>query len=115
YIYSMILFGVFPKYYFIAWGSIALLAPIGGYIVWYARGNGWIAAFCAAFPISLLLAEGYSFTYTFSIPRGFELFSAILLFMILPKNYLQRIRILPIVVIMFFIIKRFGLVNLLPW
>lgn len=114
YVYSMVLFGFFPKYYFIAWGSIALLSPIGGYAVWFARGNGWIAALCAAFPISLLLVEGYSFFYTLSVPRGFDIFSAVLLFIILPRNGFQRLRILPIVAFIFFLIERLGLLYFLP-
>lgn len=114
YIYSMVLFGFFSRHYFTAWGSIVLLSPIGGYVVWYARGDGWKAAFCAALPISLLLAEGYSFIYTFSIPRGFALFSAVLLFMIVPTSCQQRLRVLPIVSFIFFIIERFELMYLLP-
>ncbi|URT71441.1 hypothetical protein [Cytobacillus firmus] len=63
-LYSMILFGFFPKSQFIYWGSIALLSPVCGYTVWFARGAGWLAAFCAAVPISLLIGEGFSFIYT---------------------------------------------------
>ncbi|WHY77927.1 DUF6518 family protein [Neobacillus sp. WH10] len=114
YIYSMVLFGFFPKYYFIAWGSIALISPIGGYAVWYAKGNGWIAALCAAFPISLLLVEGFSFFYTLSIPRGFDIILAILLFIILPANHFQRLRMLPIVTGLFFLIEQIGLLYYLP-
>lgn len=61
YIFSMWLFGFFPTYYFIRWGLIALASPIGAYIVWFSRGNGWIAALCAALPISLLVSEGIRF------------------------------------------------------
>jgi hypothetical protein len=113
YIYSMVLFGFFPKYYFIAWGSIALLSPIGGYAVWFARGHGWISALCAAFPISLLLIEGYSFFYTLSISRGFNIISALLLVIILPRTNFQRLRILPIVAVIIFLIERLGLIYLL--
>jgi hypothetical protein len=121
YIYSMVLFGFFPKYYFIAWGSIALLSPIGGYVVWFSRGIGWLAALCAAFPISLLLVEGYSQVfYALSVPQGFDIFSAVtlglfdifssvLLFIILPKKGLQRLRILLIAAVMFFVIDHIGL------
>ncbi|MCM3706322.1 MULTISPECIES: DUF6518 family protein [Cytobacillus] len=63
YLYSMILFGFFPKSQFIFWGGIALLSPICGYAIWFARGEGWRAAFCAAMPISLLIGESFSFIY----------------------------------------------------
>ncbi|MFJ7728689.1 DUF6518 family protein [Neobacillus sp. NPDC097160] len=114
YFYSMMLFGFFPMNYFIAWASIALLSPIGGYVVWYAKGNGWRAAFCAALPISLLLVEGYSFFYTLSIPSGFDIVLAVLLFIILPANHFQRLRMLPIVTVLFFLMERFGLLYYLP-
>lgn len=114
YSYSTVLFEFFPKDYFIAWGSIALLSPLAGYAVWYAKGNGWFAAFCAASPISLLLVEGYSFFNMLSIPRGFDLILAILLFIILPANHFQRLRMLPIVTLLFFLIERLGAFNYLP-
>lgn len=114
YVYSAVLFGFFPRNYFIAWGSIALLSPIAGYVVWYAKGNGWRAALCASLPIGLLMVEGYSFIYTFPIPRGFDLFSAVLLFFILPANSFQRLRMLPILAVLFFLIERIGFLYYLP-
>jgi len=48
YIYSQVLFGFFPSYYFLRWGAIALVSPICAYIVWFSRGEGWGPAFCAA-------------------------------------------------------------------
>jgi hypothetical protein len=108
YFYSMELFGFFPKDYFIAWGGFALLSPVGGYAVWFAKGNGWIAALCAALPISVLLVEGYSFFYTFSIPQGVDIISAVLLFFLLPANHFQRLRMLPIVTVLFFLMERLG-------
>ncbi len=121
YIYSMVLFGFFLKYYFISWGSIALFSPIWGFFIWYARGNGWIAALCAAFPISFLLIDGWFFfrtltipLYHMSIPTGFTLLSGILLFIILPNDNLQRLRILPFVMILYFVIKFLDVWSYLP-
>ncbi|ETI69989.1 DUF6518 family protein [Neobacillus vireti] len=114
YFYSMVLFGFFSMDYFITWGGIALLSPIGGYAVWYAKGNGWIAALCAALPISLLLVEGYSFFYSFGIPKGFDIISAVLLFFLLPANHFQRLRMLPIVTMLFFLIERLEVLYYLP-
>lgn len=112
YTYSMVLFGFFPKYYFLAWGSIAMLSPIGAYIVWYSRGNGWPAVLCASIPIAVLLVEGHSFLYTFSISSAFDLLSAVLLLVIMPKSKLQRVRLLPVLILMFYIIKQFDLIRL---
>jgi hypothetical protein len=98
YVYSMAFFGFFPRHYFIRWASLALLAPIGGYLMWFSMGNGWIAAICAAIPISLLIVRGDFFfdaltipLYHLILPTVFDLFSAVLLFIILPKKNSQRV------------------------
>ena len=114
YLYSTMLFGFFPKQYFIAWGSIALLSPIGGYVVWHARGNGWFAAFCASLPIGILFAEGYSFFYTFLPARGIDIAFAISLWIILPRNSIQRIRTLLLAFVVMFAAESLGLLYLLP-
>lgn len=111
YTYSGVLFGFFPKHYFLAWGIVALVSPIYAYIVWYSRGNGWIAAFCAAIPISILFLEGYTFYYTYSIEQGLDLFFAVLLYVFLPKENLQRLRLIPCVAAMFFAIWRLELIS----
>lgn len=113
YLYSMVLFGFFPKSQFIYWGGIALLSPVCGYAVWFARGEGWIAALCAAMPISLLIGEGFSFFYTFSIPKGFVLLLAVFLWIVFPNSHYQRIRIIPLAAVQLFLIERFGLLYLL--
>ncbi|URM32664.1 hypothetical protein LLY41_20385 [Cytobacillus firmus] len=113
YLYSMILFGFFPKSQFIFWGGIALFSPICGYAVWFARGEGWLAAVCAAMPISLLIGESFSFIYTYSIPQGFILLLAVFLWIVLPKNHFQRIRVIPLTAVLLFIIERFGLLSIL--
>jgi len=121
YVYSMLLFGFFPTYYFIAWGTIALFTPIGGYLIWFSRGIGWISALLAAIPISLLLVKGAFFfealtipLYSLTIPTGFNLLSAVLLFIILPKKGLQQLRILPLVIILFILIEHFDISRYLP-
>jgi hypothetical protein len=113
YIYSMILFGFFPKSQFIFWGSIALLSPFGGYMVWHSRRIGWLAGLCAALPISLLIGEGYSFYYAFSVTKGFAILSAILLLIILPQNQGQRLRVLLLAAFILFVLERLGLLYLL--
>lgn len=113
YFYSMVLFGFFPQYYFFAWGVIALLSPLGAFIVWYARGIGWIAAICASLPIGLLLVEGHSFIYTRSIPQGFDILAAMVLMVMLGNAGGQRIRILLSVVVVFLIFWRLQILSLL--
>ncbi|AMA74383.1 hypothetical protein ACH33_17330 [Aneurinibacillus sp. XH2] len=115
YIYSMWLFGFFPTYYFIHWGVIALASPIAAYIVWFSRGNGWIAAFCAAMPIGLLVSTGYPFfyTYTFAITHGFEILFSVILFIILPTNQKQRLRIFTSTLFIMFIIRNSNILSYL--
>ncbi|MBC2726954.1 DUF6518 family protein [Desulfosporosinus sp.] len=86
YIYSTKLFGFFPKYYFFRWGLISLASTVAAYIVWFSRGQGWIAALCAALPVGLLAEQGYSFLHTFAAVPGFDFLSAIALFFVLPRR-----------------------------
>lgn len=111
YIYEMQLFGFFPTRYFLAWGLLVILSPIGGYVVWFSRGKGWIAAVCAAIPISLLISEWYTPAYFFSIPRGFDLILAVLLFVLLPPKRSQYIRVLPITIVLSFVVEHFMLIR----
>lgn len=112
YLYTMVLFGFFPKYYFFAWGGIALLSPLGAYIVWYARGSGWEAALCASLPIGLLLVEGFSFFYTWEIPQGFDILAVIFLTIMLGNTAGQRARILLSAVFVFFIFWKSHILSL---
>ena len=114
YIYSMFLFGFLPKYYLFAWGSIALVSPIGGFVVWYARGKGWFAAVCAALPISLLIVGGYNFYYTFSITAGLDLLFAVILILIFSKDWSQRMRIVIVTIFISIVLARIGILYYLP-
>ena len=105
YIYSMSLFGFFPTYYFIRWSGIALASPIAAYIVWFSRGNGWIAALCASMPIGLLVSQCYPFFYMVIMTFGFDIFSAITLFIILPMNKKQWLRIFMLTLLIVFILR----------
>lgn len=113
YTYSMVLFGFFPTYYFLMWGWVACLSPIAAYVVWHARGNGWVAALCASLPVAVLLAEGYSFYYTFRVPQGFALLSALLLFAILPVKKPQRLRMIPWVAVVLMLFAQLHLTSTL--
>ena len=56
YLYSAYLFGFFPTQYFIFWGSIALLSPIPGIMVWKAKNSSRLAYLLPALPMGLLLS-----------------------------------------------------------
>ncbi len=112
YLYSMALFGFFPRYYFLAWGAIALLAPFGAYVVWYARGQGWGAALCAGLPVAVLLAEGYRFYYTLDRAQGLDLLAALGLAAWLGRKSGQWMRILAIGAILGAVIQK---LHMLAW
>lgn len=113
YAYSMRLFGFFPTYYFLRWGAIALVSPLAACIVWFGRGEGWGAAIAAALPVGLLASQGYSFFYTFSAIAGFNILAAMVLLIILPKDRYQRIRTLPIMLVVAFSISRLNVLSYL--
>jgi hypothetical protein len=56
YLYSAYLFGFFPTKYFMLWGSIALLSPFLGSIVWLAKNHSRLAYILPALPMGLMLS-----------------------------------------------------------
>ena len=104
YLYSMRLFGFFPTYYFLRWGAIAACSLFAAYVVWFSRGEGWIAAICAALPVGLLFEQGYGYL---SIYSGINLFGAFMLIVILPKKKLEVIKIIPLAIAVAVIFIRF--------
>ena len=109
YIYSMKLFGFFPRYYFLRWGRIALVSPLAAYIVWYSRGEGWLAALSAALPIGLLASQGYRFIRNLAAIPGFDFFAAITLYFILARKKYQPFRVLPLALVFMFLLRKFEL------
>ncbi len=113
YIYSQVLFGFFPTYYFLRWCAIGLVSPIGAYIVWFSRREGWGPAICVSLPIGFLLTQGYSFFYVFSMVKGFDLFAALFLLVIMTKSKTQYLKVIPIVILIFIILRNTFLLSYL--
>ncbi len=90
YLYSKFLFGFFPTYYFLSWGMIAAFSPLAAFLVWFSRGQGWLAAIAAGAPIAMLLAQGYPLVYTFSAMPAFDILAAVALFIFLPDGRKQH-------------------------
>lgn len=112
YVYSTMLFGFFPKHYFYRWGVIALGSPIAAWFVWYGRRRkGWIAALCLAAPMALLVALGYGFVYTHRLLQGIDLLLALILWVVLPTDIKQRLRVLLFIVVMAFLIRQFEIIS----
>jgi hypothetical protein len=57
YIYQIELYGVSYQRQFVFWSIIACFSLFFGAILWYAKGNGLLAAFLTAIPISVVLCE----------------------------------------------------------
>lgn len=113
YAYTVLVYRFFPQQYVIVWGSYALLSPISGFIAWYGRGTGWVAAICAALPIALLTFEGYSFGYTFSIPSGLALAGAVFLLATVPLGWRQKGMTAGIAAVAFLILRQLNIMSLL--
>ncbi len=109
YLYTALILKFFPKYYMLTWACFAIISPFAAYIAWFGRGNGWIAALCAALPIGFLISEGHSFYYTVSIVQGFDLLAAAVLFAFVPKNWQTRFRLLPFAAITAFVMGFFDI------
>lgn len=121
YIYSQVLFGFFPTYYFLRWGGIAVFSPLLAYIMWFSRGKGWFAAFCAALPIGLLFEQGYPFFYVFSVELrfdtlvelGIDILTAILLLVLLSGSKVQCIKIATMGIVIALIIRNSNILSYL--
>lgn len=113
YLHTVYINGFFPKHYIIVWTGFALLSPVYGWTVWFAKGEGWAAALCAAVPISLLAAEGYAFFYTFRASLLFDIVAAILLFLLLPKSAKQKLYTLGIAIVLVILFRSINILSLL--
>jgi len=115
YLYGHLVLGFFPRAYFIGWLVVSLLSPIGGLIVWFSRGKGWIANVCAALPISVLFAWGYPAFYTYRIPLVFDLLYAVVLMIVLTKTWRGKAITFVISCVLAFIIVQSRMLSYLPW
>ena len=115
YIYGQVVFGFFPKAYFTGWLVMALISPIGGIVAWLSRGKGIIANICAAMPVSILFACGYTAYYTHNPIHILNLVLAALLLMILPETRKERAIATGIALILAIVIVQLRLISYLPW
>lgn len=91
------------------------------YVMWYARGNGWVSSLVVSLPITSLLSEGYQLrdaylpehTHYYLIPILMELYliMVIILLFIVPTKRLKFLIILPISIILSFIIIYFDVLG----
>lgn len=115
YLYGHLVLGFFPRAYFLGWLAVSLLSPIGGVFVWFSRGNGWVAAVCAALPIAILLAWGYPAFYVYRIPLMLDILYAVVLLIVLPKTGRQKAITLVISCALAFMMVQSHALSYLPW
>lgn len=106
YAYTVLFLHFFPRGAIVFWGICAVVSPICGYIMWYARGNGLLSTIVTALPITALLSEGFELRNAYLpvhshydlIPwlMGIYLVMIVVLLLVIPKNKRQWLSILPI-------------------
>jgi hypothetical protein len=111
----MFTLGFFPRAYFLGWLVISLLSAIGGFVLWFSRGNKWPAIISAALPVAALIAEGYPAYYTYKIPLILDLVFAVILLVILQKTLKQKLFTLITSCVFAFAIDKLYLFSFLPW
>lgn len=111
YIYTGFLFGFLPVEQVLRWAVFGCCSALAGYAVWYAGKKGWPPALCAAVPIGYLITEGYPVFYTHEITNMAALVMAIGLYVMMPRSKAQKLRVLPLIALVVFIILRFDLVT----
>jgi hypothetical protein len=98
YVSTLLLFGFFPMRLILAWAALTfILAPPFAALTWHSRGAGWISALATALPVGLLLYEAFSFRWVLPLHAAqfvFDILSAMVLLLILPRDSAQRLRVL---------------------
>jgi hypothetical protein len=115
YIYSKAVLGLFPRAYFLGWLIVTLLSPIGGLIVWFARGEGLEGAVITALPAGILAAWSYPAFYTRSIVLILGLVEAVALCALLPRGWKMKLAALGMSAAAAVLIEALGLLRLLPF
>ncbi len=121
YAYSVLFLHFFPMREIVFWGMCAVVSPVCAYIMWYARGNGVSSYIVAALPITVLLSEGFELrhaylpihTHYYLIPllMGIYLIMILVLLLIIPKNKIQFVAVLPIALILSLIMIYFNVLG----
>lgn len=121
YAYTVLFLHFFPMREIVFWGMCAVVSPVCAYIMWYARGNGLFSYIVSALPITVLLSEGFELrhaylpihTHYYLIPllMGIYLIMILVLLLIIPKNKIQFVVVLPIALILSLIMIYFNVLG----
>ena len=111
----MTVLGFFPRAYFLGWLIVALLSPIGGSIVWFARGEGLAGAVITAMPAGIIAAWSYPAFYTHSIVLILGIIEAAALCALLPRGRKMKLAAAGMTAVAAVLINALGLLRLLPF
>jgi len=112
YLYSMICFkSSFDIFNFLIWWIMVIVSLPFAYLLWYAQGNSILSDVLAAFPIGLSIAEGIVFLYPYNIPIGFSLLWAFILLIIIPIDWIHRLRVIFFAFVISTLIRKLRLVS----
>lgn len=110
YLYTALFLGFFSVKAVIFWSICAAVTPICAYVMWYARGSGFLSNIILALPITVLLAEGFGLrdaylpihTHYYLIPwlMGLYFIMIIVLLLIIPRSKVQVMTVLPVAIVL---------------
>ncbi|WP_458123224.1 hypothetical protein [Paenibacillus sp. Z3-2] len=121
YLYTVFLLHFFPIKEIVFWGICAVVSPVCAYVMWYARGNGFVSSIILSLPITILMSEGYQLRnaylpehehyYLNPILMGIYLIMVTTLLFIVPKRTLKLLIVLPISLTLSFIMIYFNILG----
>jgi len=121
YVYTTFVLHFFPGKAILFWGIVAAVSPVCAYIMWYARGNGWLATIISALPVTVLMVEGYELRnaylpvhhHYYLIPwlMGIYLLMIVALLILLPNKQRRLLVIVPMAIILSIIMVYFNVLG----
>ncbi|WP_422660060.1 hypothetical protein ACK8P5_05970 [Paenibacillus sp. EC2-1] len=121
YLYTIFFLHFLPEREIIFWSICAVGSAVCAYIMWYSRGSGMISNVISVLPITVLLSEGFELRnaylpihhHYYLIPwlMGIYLIMIVLLLIILPKNKIQLLVIIPLAIILSLVILHFNIIG----
>lgn len=122
YLYTVFFLHFFSVKETLFWGICAVLSPVCAYVMWYARGNGYVASIILSLPVAVLLSEGYEIRnaylpehehyYLVPILMGIYLIMIIILLLVPEKKFMFFI-VLPLALMLSFIMMYFNVLRLI--
>ncbi|MGO4527457.1 hypothetical protein AB4Z30_00135 [Paenibacillus sp. 2TAF8] len=121
YLYTVFFLHFFSVKETLFWGICAVLSPICAYVVWFARGNGYVASIILSLPVAVLLSEGYELRnaylpehehyYLVPILMGIYLIMVLTLLFVVPEKKIKSLIVVPIALMLSYIMIYFNILG----